>query len=87
MKAALADDAIAAGRHHVVPNDDDGIDRLVHRLRRVAPALVVLEATAGYERAVVGALAAAAIPLVVANPRQIRDFARATGQRAKTDAN
>ncbi len=70
----------------VVPNDDHGIDRLVHRLRRVAPALVVLEATGGYERAVVGALAAAAIPLVVANPRQIRDFARATGQLAKTDA-
>jgi transposase len=69
----------------VVPNDDSGIERLVARLRRAAPALVVLEATGGYERAVVAALAAASVPLVVANPRQIRDFARATGQLAKTD--
>jgi transposase len=65
----------------VEPNEDLGIDRLVQRLRRLAPVLVVLEATGGYERAVV----AAAVPLVVANPRQIRDVARATGQLAKTD--
>jgi transposase len=69
----------------VAPNDDHGIEQLVARVRRAAPALVVLEATGGYERAVVAALAAAAVPLVVANPRQIRDFARATGQLAKTD--
>jgi transposase len=50
-----------------------------------APALVVLEATGGYERAVVAAVATARLPLVVANPRQVRDFARATGQLAKTD--
>jgi transposase len=74
-----------ANESWVVPNDDNGIEPLVQRLRGVRPALVVLEATGGYERAVVAALAAAAVPLVVANPRQIRDFARATGQLAKTD--
>jgi transposase len=85
-KAELVVATRPATESWVVPNDDPGIDRLVGRLRRLAPALVVVEATGGYERAVVGALAAAAIPLVVANPRQVRDFARATGQLAKTDA-
>jgi transposase len=69
----------------VMPNDEEGVERVVQRIRALAPTLVVLEATGGYERMVVGALAAAAVPLVVANPRQIRDFARATGQLAKTD--
>ena len=70
----------------MVPNDESGIPALVARLRAVAPTLLVLEATGGYERPLVAALAAAGLPLVVANPRQIRDFARATGQLAKTDA-
>lgn len=70
----------------IVPNDDKGIQELVARLRAVAPTLLVLEATGGYERPLVAALAAAGFPLVVANPRQVRDFARATGQLAKTDA-
>ena len=68
-----------------VANDDAGVVELVRRLRPLHPTLVVLEATGGYERAVVAALASAALPLVVANPRQVRDFARATGQLAKTD--
>lgn len=68
-----------------VANDDQGVEQLVRRLRQLAPTLVVLEATGGYERAAVTALAAAGVPLVVANPRQVRDFARATGQLAKTD--
>jgi transposase len=68
-----------------VPNDDAGLALLVERLGALRPSLVVLEATGGYERAVVGTLAAAGVPLVVANPRQVRDFARATGQLAKTD--
>ena len=55
------------------------------RVFRSSPTLVVLEATGGYERAAVAALAAAQMPVVVANPRQVRDFARATGQLAKTD--
>jgi transposase len=65
--------------------DGAGLDALVERLVALRPALVVLEATGGFEVAVVGALAAAGLPLVVANPRQIRDFARATGRLAKTD--
>jgi transposase len=60
--------------------------RLVERLVAVAPALIVLEATGGYETVVASALAAVRLPLVVANPRQVRDFARATGRLAKTDA-
>jgi transposase len=69
-----------------VPNADDGIDALVEQFQACAPTLIVLEATGGYEAAVVAALATAGLPVVVANPRQVRDFARATGQLAKTDA-
>jgi transposase len=74
------------GERWVVPNDEPGIAALVGRLQAVPPTLIVLEATGGYPRAVVAALAAAALPLVVVNPRQVRDFAKATGQLAKTDA-
>ena len=68
-----------------VANDERGVRTLVERLKRDAPALVVLEATGGYELAAAAALAAAGLPVVVANPRQVRDFAKATGQLAKTD--
>jgi len=74
-----------SGDRWTVVNDGAGVQALVKRLDRHAPALVVLEATGGYERAAIAALAAAQLPLVVANPRQVRDFARATGQLAKTD--
>lgn len=66
-------------------NEDADIQGLVRRLRALSPSLIVLEATGGYERAVVGALATAGLPVVVANPRHVRDFARATGELAKTD--
>lgn len=66
-------------------NDQAGIDSLVARLKEARPALVVLEATGGLERPLATALAAAAIPVAVVNPRQARDFARATGRLAKTD--
>ena len=69
-----------------VPNEERGIGELVRRLLELDPALVVLEATGGLELPVVAALGAAALPVVVVNPRQIRDFARATGKLAKTDA-
>lgn len=62
-----------------------GLDDLVRRLRGVAPALIVMEATGGFEITVAATLATADLPVVVINPRQIRDFARATGQFAKTD--
>src|SRR5882672_1588430 len=84
-KAELVMAIRPSGGRWAASNDDAGIQRLLARLREAAPALVVLEATGGYERAVVAALAAAGVPLVVANPRQIRDFARATGQLAKSD--
>ena len=84
-KAELVVAVRPAAERWVVPNDDRGVAQLVRRVRRLTPALVVLEATGGYERAAVAALATAAVPVVVANPRQVRDFARATGQLAKTD--
>jgi len=59
---------------------------LVRRLTGLHPALVVLEATGGLEGPLVGALATAGLPVVVVNPRQVRDFAKATGTLAKTDA-
>lgn len=65
---------------------EGGVSGLVEQLGAAAPALVVLEATGGMEVAVVGALAAAGLPVVVVNPRQVRDFGRATGKLAKTDA-
>lgn len=68
-----------------VANDEPGIAQLVVRLRALHPTVIVAEATGGFERAAVAALAAAGLPVVVANPRQVRDFARATGQLAKTD--
>jgi transposase len=58
---------------------------LVSGLVKERPTLVLLEATGGFERAAVGALAAESLPVAVVNPRQVRDFARATGRLAKTD--
>lgn len=58
---------------------------LIEQVRALRPHVVVLEATGGYERGVVAALAAAGLPVVVVNPRQVRDFAKATGKLAKTD--
>lgn len=66
--------------------DDAGLTELVERLQRLAPVLVVLEATGGYEITVAAALGSAGLPVAVVNPRQIRHFARATGTLAKTDA-
>jgi transposase len=85
-KAQLEFAGRPSGVTGAVPNADDGIDALVEQLQARAPTLIVLEATGGYEAAVVAALATAGLPVVVANPRQVRDFARATGQLAKTDA-
>ena len=64
-----------------VPNTDEGVRELVAALRDTSPALVVMESTGGFEVPAAAALAAADIPLVVANPRQVRDFAKSTGQR------
>jgi len=66
-------------------NDPAGIASIVERLRALAPTLIVLEATGGLETPLAAALAAASLPVAVVNPRQVRDFARAIGRRAKTD--
>src|SRR2546425_8456389 len=68
-----------------VPNDEAGCAQVLERLRAVPPTLVVLEATGGVEIPLTGGLAAAGVPVVVVNPRQVRDFAKATGRLAKTD--
>ena len=65
---------------------ESGFDELVAFLSEHSPTLVVLEATGGYEGPVAASIAAANIPVAVVNPRQVRDFARATGKLAKTDA-
>jgi transposase len=67
-------------------NDERGIADLVQRLVGLKPDLVVLEATGGMEMSVVTFLVAAHLPVAVVNPRQVRDFAKATGRLAKTDA-
>lgn len=67
-------------------NDPAGHAGLAERCRQAGVALIVLEATGGYERPVAAALAAAGLPVAVVNPRQVRDFARAVGRLAKTDA-
>jgi transposase len=75
-----------SGERWAVPNDASGVTMLVDRVQALQPTLIVLEATGGLERAATVALATAGLPVVVVNPRQARDFARATGQLAKTDA-
>jgi transposase len=74
-----------SGESFAVAYDDGGLATLLTRLSALQPRLIVLEATGGYEVAVAAALANAELPVAVVNPRQIRDFARATGQLAKTD--
>lgn len=66
--------------------DDEGMRDLVARLQALSPTLIVVEASGGLELPLVAALAAEALPVVAVNPRQVRDFARATGKLAKTDA-
>ena len=73
------------GKRWTLPYDETRIEGLIPQIVDLEPALVLLEATGGLELPLVAALAAAALPVVVVNPRQVRDFARATGTLAKTD--
>ena len=73
------------GQTWTITYDDAGIQELVSQLKTLEPALVLLEATGGLELPMVVAPATAALPVVVVNPRQVRDFAKATGTLAKTD--
>jgi transposase len=66
-------------------NDDQGIADLVEKLKELSPALVLLEATGGFEMLLVAELAEAGLPVVVTNPRRVRAFASSTGRLAKTD--
>jgi transposase len=75
-----------SGERRAVPHDASRVATLVDQLQGRHPILMVLEATGGLERAVTSALATAGLPVVVVHPRQVRDFARATGQLATTDA-
>ena len=67
-------------------NTEAGHTELVAWLREQPPTLIVLEATGGYERALVGTLSLAALPVTIVNPARVREFAKATGRLAKTDA-
>lgn len=84
-KAELVISVLPGAARFTVENDGPGVQALVQRVAASRPQLIVLEATGGYELLAVAALAAAALPVVVVNPRQVRDFAKATGQLAKTD--
>jgi transposase len=79
------DIASSEQEHWSCANNETGIQELLAALRPRALELIVLEASGGYEAACVAALAAAQLPVIVVNPRQVRDFARATGTLAKTD--
>jgi transposase len=84
-KAHLDVAARPSGDQWQVANTEEGIADLLAKLRPLAPALIVLEASGGWELAVVAALAEAKLPVAVVNPRQVHDFAKAVGQLAKTD--
>lgn len=85
-KAQLDVEIRPSGEKQSFANDKVGNKALVKWLAKIAPTLIVLEATGGYERQVTRALVSADLPAVVVNPRQVRDFAKATGQLAKTDS-
>ncbi|HEX6513468.1 MAG TPA: IS110 family transposase [Chloroflexota bacterium] len=84
-KATLDIGVYPSGAHWQVANRQVQLDALAEQLAALAPERIVLEASGGYEAALVAVLVDRALPVVVANPRQVRDFARAIGQLAKTD--
>lgn len=73
------------GEAFVVERNAAGLERLIERLRKLPPSIVALEATGGFETVVAAALAGAGLSVVIVNPAQIRAFAKALGQNAKTD--
>ena len=85
-KASLDAHARPVGTTRRFDNSPDGIAALVGWVGPLAPTLVVLEATGGYENAAVAALSLAGLPVVLVNPKRVRDFAKAVGRLAKTDA-
>ena len=85
-KAQLDVQVRPTGEQFRVENNEEGIAGLAARLKGLGPKLIVLEASGGYQGAAVARLALEKLPVAVVNPRQVRDFAKATGRRAKTDA-
>ena len=84
-KARLDVHRTGSDQSHTFTHDAQGVEELLQMLRSAPPRLIVLEATGGLERALVAALIAAGLPVAVVNPRQVRDFAKASGRWAKTD--
>jgi transposase len=74
-----------SGESFVVARNSAGIEDLAERLKKLAPRVVAIEATGGFETVVAAGLAAADVPIIVVNPAQVRAFAQALGKRAKTD--
>ena len=85
-KAELSIGVLPESEIPSVSNNEQGITELIKRLKGLSPSLIVLESTGGLEFPVASALAVAGLPVVIMNPRQVRDFAKATGILAKTDA-
>src|SRR4249920_1610962 len=86
VSQARLDIAVRPGASFSVTHDESAIATLVEPLPTLSPTLIVLEATGGMEISLTSALATAQLPVVVVNPRQVRDFAKASGHLAKTDA-
>lgn len=84
-KATFVVAVAPTGEHWTTDTTPAGIDALVVQLQALTPAIIVVEATGGYERALVAACAAVHLPVAVINPRQVRAFAQALGHTAKTD--
>ena len=84
-KARLDVSVRPSGEAFVVARDDKGLAELVERLHGLAPRLIAVEATGGYETVVAAAIGGAGLPLAVVNPAQVRHYAQALGKRAKTD--
>jgi transposase len=86
VSQARLDIAVRPGAPFSLPHEESAITTVAEQLRVLNPTLIVLEATGGMEIPLTSALTTAGLPVVVVNPRQIRDFAKASGQLAKTDA-
>jgi transposase len=86
VSQAHLDIAVRPGASFSIAHHESAIATLVEQLRPLSPTLILLEATGGMEIPLTSALATAELPVVVVNPRQVRDFAKASGRLAKTDA-
>lgn len=85
-KTTLDIAVVPTGEHWSRSNDAKGIRALIKEVEALKPNLIVMEATGGWEKSVAAGLAGASLPMAVVNPRPVRDFAKATGTLAKTDA-